>query len=170
MCEFALNTIENIVAFGTVLEGEGMNNAIHGLPMPEGCVRVAMVGELKGDAPLPFPVLDAQMLLVRDAIGSHLAWPEKWVIRKQPTKGRKKSDVVKNLFDKNDLPKEVPKCCKLLYKHAKVTMVETRMSLTKKMDNQVFGLPITLIVLRENVIDLLEMKWLGAGVIAAYMA
>jgi hypothetical protein len=147
-----------------------MNNSIHGLPMPEGCVRVAVVGELKGDAPLPFPVLDAQMLLVRDAIGSHLAWPEKWVIRKQPTKGRKKSEIVKNLFSKNELPAQVPKCCKLLYKHAKVTMGETRMSLTKILDDQVFGRPRELIVLRENVVDLLEMKWLGAGVITAYMA
>jgi hypothetical protein len=64
----------------------------------------------------------------------------------------------------------VPKRCKLLYNYAKTTMTTTNFSIRIELEGSVFGYPRELFILTENVIDLLEMKCIGAGVIAAYMA
>ncbi|KAM5550528.1 hypothetical protein ABKV19_027605, partial [Rosa sericea] len=84
-CELAVNTISNIVSFGTVFDDEDMTKTIHGVPLKEGCLRVSVDGEIQGDTPLLFPILN-EMELVRKAIGSHVAWPEELVIRKHPSK------------------------------------------------------------------------------------
>jgi hypothetical protein len=75
----------------------------------------------------------------------------------------------KTLFQEGELHPFVPKRCKLLYKHAKTIMTNTGLSMYAKLDKSVFVFPRELYLLTENVIDLLEMKWIGAGVIAAYM-
>jgi hypothetical protein len=49
-------------------------------------------------------------------------------------------------------------------------MTNTGMSIRTKLDESVFGFPRELYILTENVIDFLEMKWIGAGVITAYIA
>jgi hypothetical protein len=146
-----------------------MNDTIHGLPCPEGCVRVAVVGVIKGEEPLPFPVPSGSLLLVRDVIGSHVAWPKKWIIPKQPTKAKKKSRVDKKLFGKSAMPVTVPNCCKPLYKFAK-DMMGNGMTITTVLDEDIFGMPKTLIILREHVLNLLELNCIGSGVIEAYMA
>jgi hypothetical protein len=90
----------------------------------------------------------------------------------QLEKKKKIVDASKALFEREvnvDHPM-VPKRCKLLYKHAKMYMTQTGQSIRTKLDAKVFGYSRELFVLTENVTDLLEMKWIGAGVIAAYMA
>ena len=166
MCELAMNTRTNIVGFGTVVEGELEGDE----PQQEGCLMVSVVGFNKGDEPLPFPVENAKLLLVRDAVGNHVSWPENLVIRKRPVKTKKKASVAKKLFNTNDLPIRVPKCCQLLYKHAKVTMNKTGLAIMTKLDDEVFGYDKDLVILTENVLNLLEMCWIGSGVIEAYMA
>ncbi|XP_040374987.1 uncharacterized protein LOC112200371 [Rosa chinensis] len=170
-CELAVDTISNIVAFGTVFDDEDMTMTIHGVPLKEGCLKVSVDGDIQGDARLPFPVL-GEMELVREAIGSHVAWPEELVIRKHPSKNnnKKKCPIVKSLFDKAELHPFVPKRCKLLYKHAKTIMEETNESISTVLDDEVIDVPKELYILTENVTNLLEMKWIGQGVIAAYMA
>lgn len=80
-----MDTISNIVAFGTIIDDEALTKTIHGVPFKDGCLRVSVDGEIQGDARLPCPVL-GEMELVREAIGSHVAWPEELVIRKQTSK------------------------------------------------------------------------------------
>ncbi|PRQ18900.1 hypothetical protein RchiOBHm_Chr7g0211271 [Rosa chinensis] len=168
-CELAVNTISNIVAFGTVFDDADINKTIHGAPLKEGCVRVSVDGEIQGDAPLPFPIM-GEMEFVREAVGSHMAWPEEFVIRRQPVKKKKRNmDFVKSMFNKVELPPFVPKRCKLLYKHATTIMKQTSEAITTVLDDNVFGIHKELFILTENVIDLLEMKKIGQGVIAAYM-
>ncbi|XP_040369464.1 uncharacterized protein LOC121051309 [Rosa chinensis] len=168
-CELAVNTISNIVAFGTVFDDVDINKMIHGAPLKEGCVRVSVDGEIQGDAPLPFPIM-GEMELVREAVGSHVAWPEEFVIRRQPVKKKKRNmDFVKSMFDKVELSPMVPKRCKLLYKHATTIMKQTSEAITTVLDDNIFGIHKQLFILTENVIDLLEMKKIGQGVIAAYM-
>ena len=75
----------------------------------------------------------------------------------------------KSLFQAGELHPFVPKRCKLLYKHAKTFMTDTGLSIKIELDESVFGFPHELYILTENVIDFLEMKWIGAGVIAACM-
>ena len=75
----------------------------------------------------------------------------------------------KNIVPERWTSSVVPKRCKLLYKHAKTIMTKTGLSMYAKLDKSVFGFPRELFLLTENVIELLEMKWIGVGVIAAYM-
>ncbi|PRQ17594.1 putative Ulp1 protease family catalytic domain, putative transposase, Ptta/En/Spm, plant [Rosa chinensis] len=168
-CELAVDTISNIVAFGTVFDEEDVSRVIHGVPMKEGCVRVSVDGAIQEEARLPFPVGD-EMELVGQAVGSHVAWPEELVIRRVNKKKKRKMDFVKQLFDKAELNPFVPKRCKLLYKHAKTIMSQTNESIRTMLDDSVFGVQKQLFILTENVIDLLEMNKIGQGVIAAYMA
>ena len=168
MCDFALDTITNKVAFGTVLEGKELSTLVHGVPLPKGSVRVAIVGEHQGNAALPFPVSSADMLLVSDAIGSHVAWPEKWVIRKNPHKEKKKGKVKKHTPKvKAVVPGNLLKSYHLFYQYAKCSMTDSS-TLTALIDDRVFGVSKELIIFRENVIELLEMKSIGCGAIQAY--
>lgn len=77
---------------------------------------------------------------------------------------------LKALFHTSELNPFVPKCCKLLYKHTKTIMTKTGVSIRTDLDDNVFGFPRELFILTENVTDLLEMKWIGVGVIVAYMS
>ncbi|XP_062006048.1 uncharacterized protein LOC133723246 [Rosa rugosa] len=170
VCELAVNNITNIVAFGTVFDDVDINKMIHGAALKEGCVRVSVDGEIQGDAPLPFPIA-GEMELVREAIGSHVAWPEELVIRRHPSKKKiRKNDFVKSLFNKAEVNPFVPKRCKLLYKHGTTIMTHTSEAISTVLDDKVFGVHKELFILTENVIDLLEMQKIGQGVIAAYMA
>lgn len=75
-----MDNINNIVAFGTVFEEGDISKTLHGVPLKEGTVRVSVDGILKSDAVLPFPI-KGEMEFVRDAIGSHVAWPKDLVIQ-----------------------------------------------------------------------------------------
>lgn len=63
----------------------------------------------------------------------------------------------------------VPKHCKLLYKYAKTIMTTTEVVIITELEVSVFGYPRELFILTDNVTNLLEMKCIGARVIAAYM-
>ena len=75
-----MDTVTNIVAFGTLLEDEFINTTIHGVPLEEGSVRVSVDGVIKDDALLPFPIKD-EMETIGQALGSHVAWPKEFVIQ-----------------------------------------------------------------------------------------
>ncbi|PRQ39342.1 hypothetical protein RchiOBHm_Chr4g0424111 [Rosa chinensis] len=49
-------------------------------------------------------------------------------------------------------------------------MEETNESISTVLDDKVFGVQKELYILTENVTNLVEMKWIGQGVIATYMA
>ena len=83
----AVGSTANIVAWGMIIEDDTVNNTIHGVKMLEDCIRVSVDGGIQDDAALPCPVKD-ELETVRQAIGSHVAWPKKLVI----TKGKTVSD------------------------------------------------------------------------------
>ncbi|KAM5570104.1 hypothetical protein ABKV19_017226 [Rosa sericea] len=167
VCELAVDNINNIVAFGSVFEEGELSKTLHGVPLKEGTVRVSVDGILKPDAVLPFPI-EGEMEFVREALGSHVAWPDDLVVRTMFKKKKKNPQFVKSLFDQVEINPWVPKRCKLLYKHATTIMKETGSSISTVFSKEVFGEPTQLFILSENVINLLEMQWIGQGVIAAY--
>lgn len=70
----------NKVAFGMAFPEEGdMSKIIHGKPMPAGCLRVSVDGWIKPDALIPYPVAGV-LETVKDAVGSHVAWPKDFII------------------------------------------------------------------------------------------
>lgn len=80
-----MDNIENKVAFGMVLEDSHLNESIHGVPMPAGCVRVLVDGSIQEEALVPVPV-PGEIETVRQAVGSHLAWPRDMIIFPTVTK------------------------------------------------------------------------------------
>ncbi|XP_024196080.1 uncharacterized protein LOC112199273 [Rosa chinensis] len=168
-CELTMDNNNNIVAFDTVFEEGDISKTLHGVPLKEGTVRVSVDGILKSDAVLPFPI-KGEMEFVRDAIRSHVAWSKDLVIQTMIKKKTKTPQYVKSLFEQVELNPWVPKRCKLLYKHATTIMKETGSSISTILSENVFGVPKQLYILCENVIQVLEMQWIGQGVIATYMA
>lgn len=74
-----MDNIENKVAFDMVLEEAELNKLVHGVPMPEGCVRVLVDGIIQKDALVPVPVL-GEIEKIQKTVGSQLAWPWNLII------------------------------------------------------------------------------------------
>ncbi|WOG82001.1 hypothetical protein DCAR_0101160 [Daucus carota subsp. sativus] len=79
-CELAVDNIENKVAFGVIFkDGTRFSNKIHGVDMMPGCVWVSVDGCINPKALLPIPVPGEMETLIQ-AIGSHVAWPDEFII------------------------------------------------------------------------------------------
>lgn len=75
-----MDSIDNKVAFGVVFKDGGeFGNKIHGSTMMPGCLRVSVDGCINPKALLPVPV-PGEMETVIQALGSHVAWPEEFII------------------------------------------------------------------------------------------
>lgn len=74
-----MDNIDNKVAFGVVFDDDNMCKKVHGLPLERGFVRVSVDGIIKPDALVPVPIA-GEIETVRQAIGTHLAWPENMII------------------------------------------------------------------------------------------
>lgn len=75
-CKLAVDTINNIVALGTVIL---LNGPVHGVPLGDANVRVSIDVPIKGEALLPIPIGD-EIVTLRQAIGTHVAWPRNLVL------------------------------------------------------------------------------------------
>lgn len=83
-CDLSVGSLDNKVAFGVVFPLEdGLTSKIHGRDMPPGCLRVSVDGIINPDALLPVPV-PGEMEVVNQAVGSHVAWPEKLISFPEP--------------------------------------------------------------------------------------
>lgn len=56
-----------------------MNVAVHGVPLKPGHVRVSVDGHIQPDASVPVPI-PGEIEIVRQAVGSQLAWPRDLII------------------------------------------------------------------------------------------
>lgn len=70
-----MDSVKNKVAFGMAIEDEEMNEKIHGMPMPPGCLRVWVDGSINDNALVPVPV-PGEIEKVHEAVGSQVAWPK----------------------------------------------------------------------------------------------
>ncbi|KAL8118102.1 hypothetical protein AgCh_015854 [Apium graveolens] len=99
-CELALDCIENKVAFGTVFDDhEEMNVSVHGVPLKPGHVRVSVDGHIQPEASVPVPI-PSEIEVVRQAVGSHVAWPRELII--YPTVAKKKKEVLHGQSKRKD--------------------------------------------------------------------
>ncbi|KAL6129739.1 hypothetical protein ACLB2K_073088 [Fragaria x ananassa] len=80
-CKLAVDTMENIVAFGRIVDGDLDPNkqTIHGVPLGAENVRVSIVVPIIGHHLLPYPIKD-EIMTVKDALGFIVAWPRNLVI------------------------------------------------------------------------------------------
>ncbi|KAK9268999.1 hypothetical protein L1049_000767 [Liquidambar formosana] len=82
LCSLAVGSLTNVVARGIVVES--MGPTVHSIPLGDKNVRVAIDFAIDGNALLPIPVGD-DLVTVKQAIGSHVAWPKMLVVS-TPTK------------------------------------------------------------------------------------
>ncbi|PIA35546.1 hypothetical protein AQUCO_03500122v1 [Aquilegia coerulea] len=78
-CRLAVDSKANIVAHGMVFERVELNEKIHSVPLGENNIRVAIEYAISPNALLPVPVI-GEMTMVKDAIGSCVAWPKEFVL------------------------------------------------------------------------------------------
>ena len=69
-----------IVAAGLVFEKFEPNDTVHHMSLGEDNVRVSIDKVYHPDTNLPIPVANADMMTVKDALGSQVAWPKKHVL------------------------------------------------------------------------------------------
>ncbi|XP_050370270.1 uncharacterized protein LOC126788239 isoform X2 [Argentina anserina] len=74
-CKLSVGSINNVVSHGTIIEVDGGNHTVHGMPLGEGNIRVAIDTALDEEALLPIPVT-GELETVGHAVGSHVAWPK----------------------------------------------------------------------------------------------
>ncbi|KAM5554057.1 hypothetical protein ABKV19_026008, partial [Rosa sericea] len=77
-CKLAVDTKDNIVAMGTVIMLDG---PIHGVPLGAENVRISVDVSIKEDAYLPIPNVSGDIFTIKQAIGTHVAWPRHLVLR-----------------------------------------------------------------------------------------
>ncbi|PON87728.1 hypothetical protein TorRG33x02_164230 [Trema orientale] len=79
----AVGTLGNTVAVGTIVDLSGLNFQIHGMPLGDENVCVAIVVPIQQNVRLPIPV-DDDLETVGHAVGCFVAWPKnlvQWPIR-----------------------------------------------------------------------------------------
>ena len=82
----ALESVDNIVAYGLILEVDvdPSQQLIHGKPLGEDNLRVSIIRAVVGDAKLPFPITGDDIVTVNNAVGSIVAWPKNLVVTPEP--------------------------------------------------------------------------------------
>ncbi|XP_040374554.1 uncharacterized protein LOC121052766 [Rosa chinensis] len=76
-CKLAVDTKDNIVAMGTVIMLDGL---IHGVPLGAENIYISIDVPIKEDANLPIPNESAEIFTVKQATGTHVAWPRHLVL------------------------------------------------------------------------------------------
>ncbi|XP_073274140.1 uncharacterized protein [Primulina huaijiensis] len=77
-----LDSSTDIVEYGTVVEVNGANNLLHGVPLPQNCMRVTIDEAMQKSALLPISIPN-ECENVGDAVGTHVAWPNHLIMLRQ---------------------------------------------------------------------------------------
>ncbi|KAL6218926.1 hypothetical protein ACLB2K_012133 [Fragaria x ananassa] len=80
-CKLVVDTVENNVTFGRIVDEDLDPNkqTIHNVPLGAENIRVSIVVPIIGHYLLPYPIKD-EIMIVKDAFGSIVAWPMNLVI------------------------------------------------------------------------------------------
>ncbi|XP_062006884.1 uncharacterized protein LOC133724182 [Rosa rugosa] len=186
-CGLAIDRVENIVAYGTVIQVnvEEGNQKIHGVPLGEDNVRVSVIGTIVHDALLPFPVKDADIVTVGDAIGTCVAWPRKLVVIPAPeappkpieqkiTKRANPKKRIRDSFDDDNedlenLPTNLPLPVKDLCMWAKTELMDGA-TIHTTFGGEIFGHSRKAVIFRRDIYNMANMLEVSGGVIVFYMS
>ncbi|XP_042430600.1 uncharacterized protein LOC122017137 isoform X3 [Zingiber officinale] len=70
-----LDSSTDIVAYGTVVEVNGVHHFLHGVPLPKNCMCVSIDEAMQKSARLPVPIPN-ECETIGEAVGTHVAWPK----------------------------------------------------------------------------------------------
>ncbi|XP_061988645.1 uncharacterized protein LOC133712759 [Rosa rugosa] len=180
-CKLAIDSLDNIVAEGTIIEVdvESSKQTIHGVPLVEENVRVSITKSIVANALLPIPIKD-EILFVRDAIGTCIAWPRDWVIptaadakqQKHKIVRRKKKDTYDDFFDHDDLdklPPNLPPPLKTLATWANDNLKDG-ITIHTTLGEELFGYRKKVAIFRRDVYAMTNMEEVSAGCVVMYMS
>ncbi|XP_062021676.1 uncharacterized protein LOC133738229 [Rosa rugosa] len=174
-------------AYGTVIQVnvEEGNQKIHGVPLGEDNVRVSVIGTIVHDALLPFPVKDADIVTVGDAIGTCVAWPRKLVVIPAPeappkpieqkiTKRANPKKRIRDSFDDDNedlenLPTNLPLPVKDLCMWAKTELMDGA-TIHTTFGGEIFGHSRKAVIFRRDIYNMANMLEVSGGVIVFYMS
>ncbi|XP_040371537.1 uncharacterized protein LOC112184523 isoform X2 [Rosa chinensis] len=176
----AINSLDNVVAFGTIVEVdiEASIQTILGVPMGEENVRVSVTKAIVEDALLQFPLKD-EIVKIRDAIGTCVAWPKNLII--PPTveqKGEKRKIVKKrnrDIYDDDhhddleNLPVKLPLPLKMLCQWAN-TFLKDGVTIHTSLGEELFGHPKKVAIFRRDVYAMTNMKEILSSSLVMYMS
>ncbi|KAM5546536.1 hypothetical protein ABKV19_002361 [Rosa sericea] len=151
--KLATGSVDNIVAFGTIVEVdvEATQQTIHGVPLGEENVRVSVTKVVVANALLPFPIKD-EIVRVADAIGTCVAWPRSLVIPPEVVEKeqgnrkivkKKRRDMYDDDFDHDDLdilPPKLPLPLKELCQWAN-RFLKNGVTIHTNLGEEIFGRP-----------------------------
>ncbi|KAM5579715.1 hypothetical protein ABKV19_009475 [Rosa sericea] len=184
-CQLASGSINNVVAIAKIIEVNDESNSqlIHGVPLGEGNKRVLIVRSLVDEAKLPFPIKD-EIVTVRDAIGTYVAWPENMIIfsteceKELPakSKGLKKrkrteenDDDDEEDLDMTSLPPTIPPSLKAVCSWAKETLRNGN-TIVCNFDEKIFGHASKTFVSKHDINNFVTMKEVSGSCICIYMS
>ena len=85
-CGLAIGSVQNIVAYGKVVDVgvDTSKQLVHGVPLGKGNLHVTVTGSYNDNALIPIPVRD-DIVTVGDAKGGFVAWPRDLIVIPKPT-------------------------------------------------------------------------------------
>ncbi|XP_073298511.1 uncharacterized protein [Primulina huaijiensis] len=130
---FTLDSSTDIVAYGTVVEVNAANNLLHGVSLPQNCMRVSIDETMQKSALLPVPIPN-ECENVGEVVGTHVAWPNHLIMLRQKRQRNKTISVEKN----QTLSSNVPRVVRMVYCYCKTALQNGR-KLSFLLDHEVFA-------------------------------
>ncbi|XP_040367479.1 uncharacterized protein LOC112180552 [Rosa chinensis] len=177
--KLAIDTVENIVAIGTVIsiDLETKQQTIHGVPLGEENLRVSITETVVPEALLPFPIKD-EIVKVKDAIGTCVAWPRNLVIAPAPGGKKKPKRKIpnrpqKDMFDDKEdlqiLPSNLPAPLKDLCIWANIGL-RNGATIHATFGPELFGHPHKAFVFRKDIYAMTHLLEISGSCIVFYMS
>ncbi|XP_073041868.1 uncharacterized protein [Primulina eburnea] len=159
-----LDSSTDIVAYGTVVEVNGANNLLHGVPLPQNCMRVSIDEAMQKSALLPIPIPN-ECENVGDAVGTHVAWPNHLIMLRQEKRQRHKTVS----FERNQtLSSNVPRAVRMVYCYCK-TALENGRKLSFLLDYEVFADDYEVNLHFEDISPLYHLEPISGNCIVVYI-
>ncbi|XP_073123545.1 uncharacterized protein [Henckelia pumila] len=160
-----LESSTEIVAYGTVVEVNGPDKLLYGVPLPLNCMRVSIDEALQKSARLPIPIIPYECELVGDVVGTHVAWPIHLIVLRHEKRQKKKTVHVEN---NQPLASSVPRSLRMLYYYCKHALRDGK-KLPVLLDHGLFEDDYELNLHIDDIGPLYHFEPLSGNCVVAYM-
>ncbi|XP_073036717.1 uncharacterized protein [Primulina eburnea] len=159
-----LDSSTDIVAYGTVVEVNGANNLLHGVPLPQNCTCVSIDEAMQNTALLPVPIPN-ECEVVGDSVGTHVAWPHHLImLREEKRQMNKTVNVERN----QTLSSNVPRSVRMVHCYCKRALENGR-KLSFLLDHEVFADDYELNLHFEDISPLYHLEPISGNCVVVYI-
>ncbi|XP_042396480.1 uncharacterized protein LOC121986587 [Zingiber officinale] len=162
--EFNDVKITDIVAYGTVIEVNGVNHSLHDVPLPKNCMRVS-IDEAMQKSTCLLVLIPNECETIGDAVGTHVAWPKHLLMLRQKKRQMKKMAHVEN---NQTLSSSVPRSLRMVYCYCKCSLENGR-KLSIFLDHEVFQDDYELNLHLEDISSLYHLEPISGNCVVVYI-